>query len=231
MYAIDDSLSSYELDVEHPGDWTFETKNSSLLIQELFSECYPQVDRLVEFFVVRFARKADLNRLVRVIDARKNSDRLVATFNRSSYLMKNCVVFGIVGDFHTSIRRLIYRNDGFGQRLSVINGVERWHFFWTEASARAVLDDLPRDCKAQLMKMPFAEAFQQSTWTLAMKNRQLGLLRKAFDLGYFDYPRGISMTQLANLLGVSKSTLSQSFRSALKELLTETIMFRVEEYA
>jgi len=113
-HQTEDRLWSYVLEVEHQGDWTYRTKGSSLLIQELFSECYPQMDRLIEFFIATSSRKADLRRLVRAIRSTRESDRLIAAHDLSNCLMKNCFVFGIVGDFRPSIRRSIYSNGNTG---------------------------------------------------------------------------------------------------------------------
>lgn len=53
--------------------------------------------------------------------------------------------------------------------------------------------------------------------------RQEEVLWKAYSFGYFKYPRGITLTDLAKLLKVSKATLSQILRTvehkAIKQLL------------
>jgi predicted DNA binding protein len=58
---------------------------------------------------------------------------------------------------------------------------------------------------------------------------RVALLRTALARGYFDYPRRTSLTDLALELGVTKSSLSQSLRRALKDVLTETIVHGAEE--
>ena len=44
--------------------------------------------------------------------------------------------------------------------------------------------------------------------------RQEEILRKALELGYFEYPKKIRLSELADRLGVSKSTVSQGLRKA-----------------
>ena len=221
---MDYPLFSYLLEVEHPSDWTFKTKASSLLVQELFSEDRPQIDRLVEFFVARFSKTTDLNRLMRAIRI-QDTDELVTPHDQSGQFMNNCTVFGILGDSHSSIRHVIHQHDGFAPYLTVANGIERWHFYSTHSSPQDILEDLPRDCKARAGKAP---KIQFGARMLFNKDR-VALLRTALTRGYFDYPRRVSLTDLALELGVTKSSLSQSLRRALKEVLTETIMHGVEE--
>ena len=225
MTPADYPLFSYILEVEHPSDWTFKTKASTLLVQELFSEDRPQVDRLVEFFVARFSKRTDVDRLMRAIRI-QDTDELVAPHGQSAQFMKNCAVFGIVGDSHSSIRHIIHQHEGLAPYLTVANGIEKWHFYSTHSSARDILDDLPRDCKAHAGRTP---EIQFGTRMLFNQNRA-ALLRTALTRGYFDYPRRISLTDLALELGVTKSSLSQSLRRALKEVLTETIMHDSEQY-
>ncbi len=56
-----------------------------------------------------------------------------------------------------------------------------------------------------------------------LTQRQEEILWKAYSFGYFDYPRKITLTNLAKLLKISKATLSQTLRAveskAIKLLL------------
>ncbi len=59
--------------------------------------------------------------------------------------------------------------------------------------------------------------------TTKLTPRQEEILWKAYSFGYFRYPRGITLTDLAKLLKISKATLSQTLRvvedKAIKLLL------------
>ncbi len=59
---------------------------------------------------------------------------------------------------------------------------------------------------------------------LGMTETQLATLRTAFDAGYFDVPRRISQNELAEMLGISTSGLSQRLRNALSQLIDRTII-------
>jgi len=47
------------------------------------------------------------------------------------------------------------------------------------------------------------------------------VLRKAYELGYFDWPRRCSLLELARHVGLSKSTALEHLRKALKKILLE----------
>ncbi|MCT9095683.1 helix-turn-helix domain-containing protein [Haloarchaeobius sp. HME9146] len=68
----------------------------------------------------------------------------------------------------------------------------------------------------------YTDTFAEDAF-LGLTETQLTTLRTAFDTGYFDVPRRISQQQLADLLGISTSGVSQRLRSALSQLIEHTV--------
>ncbi|HEV2137918.1 MAG TPA: helix-turn-helix domain-containing protein [Nitrososphaerales archaeon] len=56
-----------------------------------------------------------------------------------------------------------------------------------------------------------------------LTGRQEEVIRKAFSLGYFDYPRRTDSMMLAKELGVSVSTLSEVMRAAQRRIFAEYV--------
>ena len=54
-----------------------------------------------------------------------------------------------------------------------------------------------------------------------LTDRQEEIIRTAFSLGYFDYPKKTGSAKLANKLGISVSTLSEIMRAAQRRILAE----------
>ncbi len=52
-----------------------------------------------------------------------------------------------------------------------------------------------------------------------LTDRQESVISLAYDLGYFEFPKRIKLTQLAGRLGVSKSTLSEILRAGEAKIL------------
>ena len=52
-------------------------------------------------------------------------------------------------------------------------------------------------------------------------DRQEEVIRKAFSLGYFDFPCGKDSNEVAKEVGVSISTLSEIFRAAERRIFSE----------
>ena len=52
-----------------------------------------------------------------------------------------------------------------------------------------------------------------------LTTRQLGILRSAMGMGFYDFPRRTSLTDLAEKIGIKPSTLSEILRAAEKNIL------------
>ncbi|WP_267642384.1 helix-turn-helix domain-containing protein [Haloarchaeobius amylolyticus] len=69
----------------------------------------------------------------------------------------------------------------------------------------------------------YTDTFDEDAF-LGLTDTQLETLRTAFETGYFDVPRRISQEQLAEILGISTSGVSQRIRSALSQLIEHTVI-------
>jgi Predicted DNA binding protein len=54
-----------------------------------------------------------------------------------------------------------------------------------------------------------------------MSERELSVLKMCYDLGYFENDRASSLTEIAKVLGVSTSSLSETLRRAMKKTVRD----------
>jgi predicted DNA binding protein len=54
-----------------------------------------------------------------------------------------------------------------------------------------------------------------------LTDRQEEVIRLAFEIGYFDFPRKIDSSELAEKLGIAGSTLSEILRAAERRVFSE----------
>ncbi len=78
-----------------------------------------------------------------------------------------------------------------------------------------------RDVTFQVNHLQQADDGEDGVVGLTAKQQEL--LTVAYEEGYFEVPRGISQSELAERLDVSKSAISQRLRRALAELCRETL--------
>ncbi|KQM12550.1 hypothetical protein AOA80_01220 [Methanomassiliicoccales archaeon RumEn M1] len=100
-------------------------------------------------------------------------------------------------------------------------GVMEWRLLATdEKDLRELVDDL----KAAGAKVSLSKKRHINDFNL-LTRRQESVLNKALEMGYFDYPRGITGRELAKRLGISQSTLYETLQNAQRKLV-ETYLLR-----
>lgn len=67
-------------------------------------------------------------------------------------------------------------------------------------------------------------AFTPNSLLMTLTENQRKTLERAFNKGYFDFPRRTGSAELAKSLGISKATVSEHLRKAEKELLNQLLM-------
>lgn len=94
-----------------------------------------------------------------------------------------------------------------------------------DAVAEAAIDENPSLNVTAVRERPLAAPLMtkrgfQRILKEQLTNRQWTTLRLAFAGGYFNRPREITQTELANELGISQETVSQHLRAAQQQLFT-----------
>lgn len=89
-----------------------------------------------------------------------------------------------------------------------------WHILAPErATVEGLLNALDGGPRAELLSIHSAKA------KAVLTDRQEKVISLAYNLGYFEFPKQISLTGLAEKLGVAKSTLSEILRTGEAKVL------------
>lgn len=64
---------------------------------------------------------------------------------------------------------------------------------------------------------------------IELTDRQEEIINKAQSLGYFKYPRDVTLTELAKLLKISKATLSQTLRTVENKAIQNVLNWRGDQ--
>jgi predicted DNA binding protein len=84
------------------------------------------------------------------------------------------------------------------------NGMHRIEFLINKKQLKSLKKGI-----SNITVLKIADSYETKT---KITERQEEILWKAYSFGYFKYPRGITLTDLAKLLKISKATLSQTLR-------------------
>jgi predicted DNA binding protein len=92
-----------------------------------------------------------------------------------------------------------------------------WRLLSTEKEAiRQIIADLENHrYTVELMKLTSVDVEE------LMTSRQEDILQIAFERGYFDYPKRISLRDLASMFDISISTLSEMLRKGQRKIMEE----------
>jgi hypothetical protein len=96
----------------------------------------------------------------------------------------------------------------------------------TFAAGERTLRDLIADLRETSVGVSLASVQAGPRWSEAgvLTSRQKQVLERAMGLGYFDVPRRVSLTRLAQHLGVAKSTLSALLAVIERKVLLEAML-------
>ncbi|MFQ5908100.1 MAG: helix-turn-helix domain-containing protein [Thermoplasmata archaeon] len=96
---------------------------------------------------------------------------------------------------------------------ALVDGGLVWHIL---APSRAAVEELVKTLDG---KEPELLSIQSVKAAGMLTDRQEKVISLAYDLGYFEFPKQISLTRLAEKLGVAKSTLSEILRTGEAKVL------------
>lgn len=115
----------------------------------------------------------------------------------------------------------IYRNHGTLRRSNTVKGTHRvYHvLIFRREDLKAILEDLSSFGTVTLGKLEeFGGGDDRS-----LTDRQRDVLAEALDRGYYEWPRRIRSTELAEALDISRATLQEHLRKAEHTLLSAAL--------
>lgn len=115
----------------------------------------------------------------------------------------------------------IYRNHGTLRRSNTVQGTHRVYnvLIFRREDLKAILEDLSGFGTVTLGKLEEFGAGAESSLT----ERQHTVLQEALDRGYYEWPREIKSTELADALDISRATLQEHLRKAERTLLSNSL--------
>ncbi|TXT58516.1 MAG: hypothetical protein BAJALOKI2v1_350011 [Promethearchaeota archaeon] len=101
--------------------------------------------------------------------------------------------------------------------VKVVDGWAYWNLISTRKGIDVLLSDFEqKGLKFELLKIGIShKELADEKFQMSFEEQQI--LQKAIEEGFFDVPRKISLEDLANQLGKSKSTLSVALRKIIKK--------------
>ena len=100
--------------------------------------------------------------------------------------------------------------------ITSVNGEAHYHFIGSDVECKRLMRNLAdRGVVYRVEELRFLRGRSSLT------GKQELVVKVAFDLGYFDYPKKISVREMAEIFEVSPATINEEIRKGVKKILKE----------
>ncbi|BCS93551.1 helix-turn-helix domain-containing protein [Metallosphaera javensis (ex Sakai et al. 2022)] len=195
-------LKRVDMNVFHEDCWTSYIEES--VIESLGRVYYPEDNKIRVFMLMN---KKDLEKIF-MLNGTK-----IKKVNNISRLNNKFLVDMIVG-YRGSILEIFNMNNVLALNMSNVGGREKWSFLGYEYQISRVISDLRGSAKIESYTIS-----DVGNYLNGLTDSEITALNLAFDMGYFEYPKGVKAEELASLLGVKKSTLIYHLRNAERKII------------
>ncbi len=149
----------------------------------------------------------------------KNSEDVV----NYEFLEENNLIYGSVITKRCKICSILAKCGCVFRKIKYENGIVTWDMIGSKENIKLALNLLKNNnIKFEIRNVYNYKSIKTNNLTL----NQEKVLSIAYKLGYFDFPRKISLSDLAKILNLSPSTLDEKIRKAVKKVLDEYFNLR-----
>ena len=211
--------------VEHYDDWSYYTKDFEG-VRTSMRYYYPFKERGYSLEVITVTgTKSDVVRsFIRRFRYLRNIVDVVSVNKIDNHTYE--LVF--LGDIKGMLKYLILEHGGVVVSSYVGNGIKDFTaYFFTKNTdeLKTSLNELRNEfsnygkvLKFDTIKVSKVSLFTSPNYRLTDIERRV--LQMAYHMGFFDYPRGVSLDDLAREFGVSKATINIHLRNALRKIVS-----------
>jgi predicted DNA binding protein len=209
--------------VVHEDDWTvyLEGRNPremsiSSLSHSVLSSHYDQEASIVR--TVDKAAYADLVRSLKSNPSIRSTETLCsAELRRVSYFL-----ISVVARSDASIFSLITKYGGIPVDVHYSQGMEHWKFMCGRSRVRGAMANISGMATVKRLQLDaVSPSILESLMNgeAIMSQREFSSTLAAYRMGYFDYPKGMDLTEVAVRLELSKATVHEYIRKGVLKIL------------
>ncbi|WP_054857647.1 helix-turn-helix domain-containing protein [Vulcanisaeta sp. JCM 16159] len=226
MRNINHNLILLDLSYVHEIDWTANLTDFDWVYRVTQAGFDYSRGEVVEVATLRINRKDDLRQVFNSL--RKHGIDIIYFIGINPGYPKYVKVI-VKGNIDLSTRFLAQELGLLEVYAYYTNGVERWGFL---AFNRESIDQFLKEVtnygkiankNLKILKIEDLIAANTSRLDVFLNASEYRVLRYAFERGFFNIPRSISMDELSKELGLSKSTIDRYIRSSLSKILKAII--------
>ncbi len=222
--SIPNNFSYLSFDYVHVTDWTMSAADDNYVFHVLNAYADASRDTILEFAILKVWGRHDLKHLLRIFSRHRNIRDIISLKPLNDGYPK-IIQIVLKGDASDSTRYMAHVLGGIEVKAVYENGIEHWGFlFPNDESARSFLTMVSK--RGIIRKYKIENADMSDVIANALRNAVLLLTpseykitKIAYSKGYFEVPRLIKLDELAKELGLSKATIDEYIRNAIRKIL------------
>ena len=209
-------------------DWSTLTSGfNGIDVHVISSTPVPGRDRIIAMVRVSSSNAKSLKEFLNNVRLFHNI-RNLEIIDSYSFKGRSIALVNLFTNFKGSITELVVLSDSYKYDERMYDGMEHW-LILTSMRPSDLLDELKERADVKLFKWFNINDAASRVRKVALTSREVEVLEKAYELGYFNWPKDISLSELAKVLGVSKATLTQELRSIVRKLALREVT-RIREH-
>lgn len=142
--------------------------------------------------------------------------KVVDVIGRYNVRGKSITLLSTIRAFNGGVLETILGSNVYYYHELIANGVEYWSI--VTGGADGLISELGSRFSVRLVRRINVNELTKSIGDPTLTRRELRVLKTAYELGYFNWPRRRNVGSIAETLGISKTTLMQELRSILRKL-------------
>lgn len=137
----------------------------------------------------------------------------------------NFILVDIIEKFSGSILSILQHNDVLILDVNKKQGLEKWRFIGYEYQIHRIINEVSE--VGRIKKMETSDFDYKhlglKAETLKLTEIEQLILELSLSLGYFDYPKKITIKELSKAIGINESTLTYHIRNIQKKVFRKVL--------
>lgn len=198
-------------------------------LRKLHQECIGEIDEL-KLIDCRFIPDKELVQMYFILRAKSNLKNILKSIRTAEDVVKSEIfiieprtALGSVTVSRCEICSTIAKSGCHVKKAITKEGMLEWEIMGSSKNIRFIMDSLLNHNFDFLIAD--LENLRMNKRILTAKQEKV--LRLAYELGYFDFPRRVSLKEIAEKAGSNISTVSEILRRAVKNLIKSYVLGEV----
>jgi len=208
--------------LEHYEDWTISTKKYNVIAKTKEFSITRLNDKIVNIELSRIGciNQKDCD-IIGFISLMKNYKNVISLYTLST-LHNSMVDVVTIEDYTKSIRKKILESGGMFIDTIAANNQEYYKILVFEKPKR-IIQKLKESLSnvSNIKSIEIIEDHTQLFHAPYLTPKELHIIMRAYNEGYFDYPKKVDLATLSSNLGLAKSTVDFHLRNGLKKLIED----------